>query len=219
MQRQPEGLREERMRRCVIVGGAGIERYDKVRAQLREDDFFVFCDSGLRHMDGLGVFPDLIIGDFDSHDNPQMDVETIVLPSEKDDTDTFFAAKEMMARGFDDFLLIGVIGARLDHTIANLSILLMLDSAGGKAKAIDDYSEMEIVSSEAAYIEDSYEFFSLLNITGEAEGVTIRNAKYPLEEAEIDCDYQYAVSNEVLPGQTAEVSVAKGRLLLIKIFS
>ena len=218
MQRQPEGLKEERMRRCVIVGGAGIERYDKVRAQLREDDFFVFCDSGLRHMDGLGVFPDLIIGDFDSHANPQMDAETIVLPSEKDDTDTFFAAKEMVKRGFDEYLLLGVIGARLDHTIANLSILLMLDSAGKQAKAIDDYSEMEIVSSEAAYIEDSYAFFSLLNITGEAEGVTIRNAKYPLDSAAIDCDYQYAVSNDVLPGRTAEVSVAKGRLLLIKLF-
>ena len=177
------------MKRCVIVGGAGIERYDIVRAQLREDDFFVFCDSGLRHMNGLGAGPDPIIGDFDSHDNPQMDVETIILPSEKDDTDTFYAAKEMMARGFDEFLLIGVIGARLDHTIANLSIMLMLDSAGKKAKAIDDYSEIEIISSEAAYIEDSYAFFSLLNITGDAGAVTIRNAKYPLDGAAIDCDY------------------------------
>ena len=207
------------MKRCVIVGGAGIDKYDVVRAQLREDDFFVFCDSGLRHMDGLGAAPDLIIGDFDSHENPQMDVETIVLPSEKDDTDTVFAAKEMMRRGFDEFLLVGVIGARLDHTLANLSILLMLDTAGKKAKAVDDYSEMEIVSSESVFIEDLYPFFSLLNITGEAEGVTIRNAKYPLEDASIECEYQYAVSNEVLTGKTAEVSVAKGRLLLIKIIA
>ncbi len=211
--------REVVMRRCVIVGGAGIERYDVVRARLRGDDFFVFCDSGLKHMEGLGVKPNLIVGDFDSHANPQMDVETIVLPREKDDTDTVFAAKEMTARGFEEFLLVGVIGARLDHTIANLSILLMLDTAGRKAKAIDDFSEMEIVSSKKALIDDSYPFFSLLNITGEAEGVTIRNAKYPLEDAAIECDYQYAVSNEVLPGETAEASVAKGRLLLIKIFS
>ena len=210
------------MRRCVIVGGAGIERYDIVRAQLREDDFFVFCDCGLRHMDGLGAGPDLIVGDFDSHENPQLDVETIVLPSEKDDTDTFFAAREMVARGFDSFLLVGVIGARLDHTIANLSILLMLDTAGIRAAAIDDYSEMEIVSAAAegpgkTCVDDTYAFFSLLNITGEAEGVTIRNAKYPMEGGTITCDYPYAVSNEVLPGQTAEVSISKGRLLLIKI--
>ena len=217
MQRQPALLREEDMRRCVIIGGAGIERYDIVRARLRDDDYFVFCDSGLRHAEGLGASPDLIVGDFDSHENPHMDVETIVLPREKDDTDTFFAAKEMLSHGFEEFLLVGVIGARLDHTLANLSILLMLDTAGKSAKAVDDYSEMEIVSSGPAFIEDSYSFFSLLNITGEAEGVTIENAKYPLENAAIECDYQYAVSNEVLPGKVARVSVAKGRLLLIKV--
>ena len=205
------------MRRCVIIGGAGIERYDIVRARLRDDDYFVFCDSGLRHAEGLGASPDLIVGDFDSHENPHMDVATIVLPREKDDTDTFFAAKEMLSHGFEEFLLVGVIGARLDHTLANLSILLMLDTAGKSAKAVDDYSEMEIVSSGPAFIEDTYSFFSLLNITGEAEGVTIENAKYPLENAAIECDYQYAVSNEVLPGKVARVSVAKGRLLLIKV--
>lgn len=210
------------MKRCVIVGGAGIQNYNRVRETLREEDFFVFCDSGLKHMDALGVKPDLIVGDFDSHENPHMDAETIVLPREKDDTDTVFAAKEMTRRGFENFLLIGVIGDRLDHTLANVSILLMLDTAGKQAKAIDDFSEMEILSAKAgrpgrAAIDDSYPYFSLLNITGEADGVTITNAKFPLKEGRIDCDYQYAVSNEVLPGETAEVSIRKGRLLLLRI--
>ena len=210
------------MKRCVIVGGAGINEYDRVCAALRPDDVFVFCDCGLKHMDALGVKPDLIVGDFDSHVNPQLDVETIVLPRAKDDTDTVFAAKEMMKRGFEDFLLIGVIGARLDHTLANVSILLMLDTAGKQAKAIDDFGELEIVSAAdgqqgRAAIDDSYPYFSLLNITGEAEGITIRNAKFPLEDGRIDCDYQYAVSNEVLPGKTAEVSVGQGRVLVVVV--
>lgn len=211
------------MRRCVIIGGAGIDKYEQVRNELRTDDFFVFCDSGLKHMEGLGVKPDLIVGDFDSHEKPDTDVETIVLPREKDDTDTFFAAKEMVRRGFEEFLLVGVIGARLDHTLGNLSILFMLDTAGKSAEAIDDYSEIEVVSARSgkpgkARIEDSYPYFSVLNLTGEAEGITIRNAKFPLENGQIDWDYQYAVSNEVLPGEAAEISVAKGRVLLIKNF-
>lgn len=211
------------MKRCVIVGGAGINEYDRVRAALLPDDVFVFCDCGLKHMDALGVKPDLIVGDFDSHENPHMGAETIVLPREKDDTDTVFATKEMMNRGFEDFLLIGVIGARLDHTLANVSILLMLDTAGKKAKAIDDFSEMEIISAKAGHpgmacVDDTYSYFSLLNITGEAEGITIRGAKFPLEDGRIDCDYQYAVSNEVLPEQDAEITIDRGRLLLIKDF-
>ncbi len=204
-------------RRCVIVGGAAIDNYEFVKSCLRYGDFFVFCDSGLKHMDALGVQADLIVGDFDSHENPHLSVETIVLPCEKDDTDTVYAVKEAVKRGFSEFLLIGTVGGRLDHTLGNVSILLYLDSLGKKAQMIDDYSEMEIVSKEPAFIEDRYAYFSLLNITGLAEGVTIRDAKYSLENAAITCEYQYGISNEPLPGKTARVSVDNGRLLLIKV--
>lgn len=204
------------MKRCVIVGGADIGNYEYIRDMLSAEDYIIFCDSGLRHMGQLQVKPSLIVGDFDSHENPQLDVETIVLPCEKDDTDTVYAVKEAVQRGFDTFLLIGVVGGRLDHTLGNVSILLYLDTIGKKGVIVDDYSEMEIVSSTPALISDRYAFFSLLNITGCAKGVTIQHAKYPLEDAEITCEYQYGVSNEVLPGKTAVVSVGEGKLLLIK---
>ena len=205
------------MGRCVIVGGANINNYDFIREKLSADDYIIFCDSGLKHMENLRVQPSLIVGDFDSHENPQLDAETIVLPCEKDDTDTVYAVKEAIKRGYDNFLLIGVVGARLDHTLGNVSILLYLDSLGKKGCIIDDFSKMEIVSNEPAYIEDSYSFFSLLNISGTAKGITIENAKYPLENGEITCEYQYGISNEVLCGETAKVSVDKGRALLIKV--
>ncbi len=206
------------MNRCVIIGGADIRCYERVRRLLRPEDFCIFCDSGLKHRAGLERQPDLIVGDFDSHENPHLAVETIVLPREKDDTDTMFAVREAIRRGYKDFLLLGVVGARLDHTLGNVGILLYLDAQGKRGRIIDDYSEMEIVSRETALIEPSYAFFSLLNVSGLARGITVENAKYPLHNAEITCEYQYGVSNEVLPGQTAKVSVREGRLLLIKDF-
>lgn len=205
------------MKRCVIVGGADINNYGFIREKLSADDYVVFCDSGLKHLEQLQVRPGLIVGDFDSHENPHLDVETIVLPCEKDDTDTVYAVKEAISRGFDDFLLIGVAGARLDHTLGNVSILLYLDSLGKKGFIIDDYSEMEIVSDKPVSICDRYTFFSLLNITGCAKGITITGAKYPLDGGEISCEYQYGISNQVLPGKTAVVSVKCGKLLLLKV--
>lgn len=205
------------MRRCVIIGGADIGRYDRIHSYLREDDFYICCDSGLKHREKLGIIPNLIVGDFDSYKNPHMDVETIILPCEKDDTDTVFAVKEALSRGFQDFLLVGVIGGRLDHTLGNVSLLLMLDAQGKEAMALDDFSEMQIVSDQPAQIENRYAYFSLLNISGTAQGITIKNAKYPLAEAEISCEYQYGISNEVLPGKYAVVTVKQGRLLLIKV--
>lgn len=47
--------------------------------------------------------------------------------------------------------------------------------------------------------------------------VVVGGAKYPLVGAEISCEYQYSVSNEVLPGEIAIVSITNGKLLLIKI--
>ena len=170
-------------------------------------------------MEKLGVAPDLIVGDFDSHPRPALDAETIVLPREKDDTDTVYAAKEAVRRGFDDFLLLGAAGGRLDHTLGNLSLLLKLDTLGKRAVLADDYSLMEIVRGREAHVEDRYPYFSLLAMGGPARGVSIRGAKYPLQDAEIRPDYAYGISNEVLPGQTACVSVREGALLLVRVIS
>ena len=206
------------MNRCVIIGSADITDYDRIKKEVQWEDYFVYCDAGLRHIEGIGLDPDLIVGDFDSAEDPHMGVETIVLPREKDDTDTFYAVKEAVKRGYDDFLLVGVIGGRFDHSMGNISILLYLDSIGKKGKIIDDYSEMEIVSHEPVSIDESYSYFSLISLTGCGKGVNIKGAKYPLEDGLITCEYQYGISNEVLPGERASASSREGKLLLVKVF-
>ena len=185
---------QENGARCVIVGGAPIRDYERVRAYLKEGDYLIYCDSGLCHMEGLGREPSLIVADFDSHEDPHMDVETIVLPVAKDDTDTVYAVREALARGYRDFLLIGVFGARLDHTLVNAYVLFDLD-ARGCADAV---------------------CARLINMTGVARGVTIQGAKFGLQDREITSEYQYATSNEVIPGQTAEITIREGKLLLIR---
>ena len=252
--------------RCVIVGGAPIDHYEYVRSFLREGDFVVCCDAGLRHEKALGVCASLIVGDFDSHERPVTDREVIVLPHEKDDTDTFYAVKECLKRGFTDFLLLGMTGGRLDHTLGNLQALVMLDEAGVRACMVDDYSEISVVSGsgdiageecektssgtrleesktadpggkyctekaaetgkgtgqhgtnlDGATVPDSYKFFSLIAIGGDAYGVTITGAKYPLTGATLTGDFPLGVSNEVLPGEEAHIQVGSGRMLLIKV--
>lgn len=207
-----------KMRRCVILAGADIRRYDIVQRYLRKDDFIIACDCGIKHLKALSVEADLVVGDFDSANIPEQAKELIVLPREKDDTDSVYAVKAGIARGFDSFLIIGGFGNRLDHTFVNVYVLLMLKNAGKTAVAIDDYSELSIVGNKPVMISDNFPYFSLLNITGKADKVLVKNAKWNLENATITSEYQYATSNEVLLGQIAEVSVGDGELLLIKIF-
>lgn len=204
-------------KRCVIVGAADITRYDNIKAYFKPEDYFIYCDAGLKHEKALGHDADLIVGDFDSTENPNRSTETIVLPHVKDDTDTVYAAKEAMRRGFSDFLLVGVIGGRMDHTLGNIAILNMLASGGCHGLIADDFSEAELISGGPAYVDDSFLYFSILNVTGVCRGVSIKNALYPLDDAELTTDFPLGISNEPVKGKTAEITVAEGRALLFRV--
>lgn len=240
------------MNRCVIIGGGPIENYNRIKSYIRDDDFVIACDCGLRHCQPLGTVPDLIVGDFDSFSRPDpgilTDAEIIQLPVEKDDTDTMYAVKEASARGFEDFLLTGMTGRRLDHTLGNVYMLIRLHELGLNAMIADDYSEISLAAGisdretdsgtdgkknrnidggtgrkndggahgNIVTVSDIFPYFSVIAITGRASGICIRNAKYPLEDAVIEPGFQYGISNEVLPGMTAEISVHDGALLVIR---
>ena len=207
------------MRRCVIIGGAEIKNYALMRGYFESDDYFIFCDCGLRHQKFLDVKPDLIIGDFDSHKKPENLENVILLPCVKDDTDTIFAVKEALKMNFEEFILLGVTGGRQDHNLGNIYALLMLKNQNKNAIIIDDYSEMKIISAgEHVKIKYGWKFFSLINITGIARGLSIKNAKYNLENAEITQEFQYGISNENLStDKDAEIFLREGYLLLICI--
>ena len=111
-----------------------------------------------------------------------------------------------------------------DHTLANVYILLWLAYRGKKALAVDDFFEMELIlPGTVGKVADFFPYFSLIALyfslialTGTAEGVTIHNAKYTLENHDISPEWQFGVSNEPLPAQTAEITLRNGALLLIR---
>ena len=208
------------MKRCVIVGAAPIERYDRIRKLIREDDYFIFCDGGLIHREKLGAEPALVIGDFDSAKRSAADgYEVIELPRKKDDTDTAYAVKEALKRGFEEFLLIGVLGARIDHGLGNLALLLMLEKLGKRAVIADDLLELEMLSGlHNVEVGESFSYFSVLATAGEAGGVTIEGAKYPVRDAVFYPEIPLGVSNEVIKGGRAVVSVREGFLLVVKVW-
>lgn len=202
------------MTRYVLIGGAPITDYAYIKSLFRDGDKFIFCDSGLYHQSALGVNADIIVGDFDSHPKPETSAELVVLPREKDDTDTVFAAKLALSRGADEFLLIGVSGGRTDHALGNVYLLLYLANRGAKAVIADDECEM-LVTNEFT-VDKRYKYFSVLNIDGGAQDITITGAKFPVKNAKIDCEYQYGISNEV-KGESAAVTVGKGRVLIVLV--
>lgn len=201
-------------KRCVIVGGADIGDYARVKQYLREDDAVVFCDSGLKHMEALGVKPALIVGDFDSHCNPHLDVETIVLPCEKDDTDTVFAIKTGLEKGYRHFYIYGGLGGkRSDHTIANLQSLLYLANRKARGWLFGENCVWTAIKNSSITLKGEGNV-AVFCFDGVARGVTLKGLKYELQNAEVTSDFPIGVSNS-MAAEEATVEVTDGALLVM----
>lgn len=204
------------MSRCVILSAGPVEEPEALRPLLRDDDWFIAADGGMRLADKLGVTPQVIVADFDSGDAPQAaQAEVIRLPVEKDWTDTMAAAMTGLKRGFRDFLLLGCTGGRLDHTIANLSVMLHIHRAGGTPVMADERNRVFLYAPSSFTIPPQKGWkLSLFPYGGEVRGVTLRDVQYRLTDATLTPDNPVGVSNEFLDCP-ARISFREGTLLLL----
>lgn len=201
--------------RCIIFGGQLGETEPEITSLICPGDFIICADRGYEYATSLGIKPDLIVGDFDSSDQPDTDIPTIVLPEHKDDTDLHFAACEGIRRGFDSFLLTGVTGGRQDQTAASVFTLNYLVSLGKSAEIVDRHTRMFITERSVTLQRPAYPcWLSVFPLDGQAEGVSISGAEYPLSGARLTNDYPIGVSNR-FADDSVTVSVKSGRLLVM----
>lgn len=184
---------------------------------LHPGDTIVACDAGYRNAERLGVTPDLIIGDFDSAPRPQSAPDTIVLPHVKDDTDTQYAARWLVERGYSRVTLLGALGgARLDHTLASIATGLYLAKSGVDALLADERCELRyLVPGRPLTLDGAgWKYLSVFPLEGRTEGLCISGAFYPLENACLTADYPLGVSNEFTAPQ-AQLSCTGGAALVM----
>ena len=199
--------------RCVIFTARCEGDLKKAYADPRRDDFILCADAGYELANQLGIKPDIVIGDFDSMDAPEGE-EIIRHPVIKDDTDTILCINHAMELGLRDFLIVGGIGGRLDHTIANLQTLSYVIERGGHAEICDGKEHIWAVKEGSICIPRTQGKLSVFALGGRCEGVFIRGAKYNIEDAILTPDYPLGMGNDFREA-FAEIGVEKGTLLVI----
>ena len=207
------------MSRCVIISACPVS--PELAEALRPDDFIIACDAGYRNCAPLGRRPNIIVGDFDTAPCPeQQDDDIVVLPHVKDDTDTEYAAKLASEKGFDEALLLGVLGGRrLEHTLANLCTGLGLEQRGVRATLLDERSRITFVmpGETRRYPRNEYFYLSVFPMEGRAEGVSERGSFYELTDAVLTAGYPLGVSNEYADGSDCiTISTQKGALVVVE---
>lgn len=181
-----------------------------------ENDIVICADGGLTLAEQLGVKADLAVGDFDTvnADNYCGNVE--YYPPEKDDTDMLIAIKTGFRMGFKDFIILGGIGGRLDHTFANIQALCYISDNGGHGELLSDCESVTLqLPGKAIYYKQDYHYISIFSLTDKCEGVCLKELKYPLDNAVLTSGFPLGISNEFL-SDSCTVKLKKGKLLVIR---
>ena len=199
------------MKRCFIFAAG---TFFGLRECPRTDDFVIAADAGYRVCQRLQIIPDLLMGDFDSMEQPTDFANIHRSPVEKDDTDTMLAVKTALEQGCDTIYIYGSTGGkRLDHTLANLQTLLFLRRRGARGYLYDDDFVWTVIENETLTIEKTVEWglFSAFCLGDRAEGIDEIGFQYSLKDAVLTPEFPLGVSNHILE-PAATVTVRSGVL-------
>ena len=212
------------MRAVVFVNG-DIADYGALSRWLRADDYRIAADGGARHLEALGLTPDVIVGDLDSIDPSllaQLRGQGAAVekhPAAKDATDLELALERAVRDGAREILLFGAVGGRLDQTFANLLILaqqnwtvpLAIVEGDQLARVLRGRQSVTLTGPTGGYV-------SAVALSEEVTGVTYQGLEYPLENATLRLGSTRGVSN-TLASSPAQISIESGILLVTQQFA
>lgn len=184
----------------------------------------IICvDRGLNHARHLGLFPDIIIGDFDSVDESELKwwkengkkSRFLCLNPEKDFTDTHTAILEAVKLKAEEILIFGAMGGRQDHFLANLNLLMLPMKQGIKASLLDPFNRIYLADHgfELEKKESYGKYISFIPFIGPVTNVTMEGFKYETEGITMDLGDSLGISNEIIK-EKAVITFDNGVLIV-----
>lgn len=212
------------MKTLIIAGGEIKKEMLQKYAKEHKGQNIIAVDKGLEILDNLNIMPTHIVGDFDSisqeilkkyQDNPQIAFHTY--QPEKDNTDTDIAMQLAIQLKSSNITLLGALGKRMDHSLANIHILKYALKAKIPCQIIDEYNKIYLIKeTQTLYKNKTYgKNISILPLTSKVEGITLKGFKYPLEEYSLPVGISLGISNQIEENK-AKIKIKNGILIVIE---
>lgn len=192
-------------------------------SQLGKVDRWIGVDGGCRILDAWQILPHFIIGDMDSIPQAllkkyqEYNIPNIVHPRAKDETDLELALELALKSNPSQVTILGAIGDRLDHTLANILLLSRCLDKGIPAKIMDEQQSIYLVDNKLKLQGKPGDLFSLMPIKGVLKGVSLRGLEYPLENATLDFGTPQGLSNIFVASQV-EIQIQQGLAMVFHQF-
>ena len=212
------------MLKTIIVSGGDINKNFLEKLNLKNKfNNIIASDKGLEALDKCNIKPNYIIGDFDSLNEKVLnkyindeEIKIIKLNPEKDYTDTHMALKLAIELKSTDITIIGAIGSRLDHTLANINILKEALEKKVACRILNENNNITLINKNITIKkEEEYPYISLIPLTTNVTGVTLNGFKYPLDDATMKIGKSIGVSNEQIE-DNATIKLEEGILIIIR---
>ncbi len=203
---------------AVIVANGEMRAHARLKEIWLRAKLRIAADGGARNARFLRIAPHVVVGDLDSLDDEtrawleKNNCEFIRYPPAKDETDLELALRLAQTRGADEITLLGALGGRPDHFLAN--VLLVAQTRGLKAAdaAIEMWcgSGLDIIEGKPG------DLVSLLPFDARVEGVATEGLEYPLRGETLERGSTRGVSN-VMQGERAQIISTRGKLLIVHL--
>jgi thiamine pyrophosphokinase len=207
--------------KCVIIANGDLEYTSDIHRVIKDAKLIISADGGAGHLRALNIVPHVMIGDFDSifpADKlffKEKQVRILTFSSRKNHTDSELCVSWALKNNATDITLLGVIGTRMDHTLANIFLLKKLSERHIPARIINKNNEIHIVTDFIEIKGQPGDFLSIIPVTEKVTGITLKGLEYSLVNATVEMGSSLGVSNS-FKGDTASVSIEKGVLIVTK---
>ncbi len=205
--------------KIAIIANGTINDHAFHKKLLGKADMIICADGGANHAYELGVIPDYIIGDFDSVKAKvlnyfiEQNKTTLIKDANQDKTDVELALS--LAESFNpkEIMLLGALGSRMDHTLANMLSLAKLPS-DIKAQIIDDINTIELVDKSVDIIGKGKDIVSVVPLT-DVKGLSYTGMKWPVVPKNTTVGW-FGISNRLVH-DAATINLAEGKLFVIRV--
>jgi thiamine pyrophosphokinase len=208
--------------RAIIVASGQTNEDTQWRRWAQDTDLIIGADGGAARALAWGLQPHLVIGDMDSlPDEAQGKLTTLGCrfvehPRAKDETDLELALTHAAEAGVQEIVILGALGGRLDHTLANVLLLTLPQLTGLSVRIVNgDEEALVIRGGETVTLEGQQgDLVSLLPLGGDACGVTTTGLTWPLQGDILRFGFSRGVSN-VMAEAVARIKLERGYLMVI----
>lgn len=210
------------METLIVSGGEIDKKFLKNNIKNIGGQNIIAVDKGLEKLHELNIVPNHIVGDFDSiskevlqqyQKNTQITFHTY--NPKKDNTDTEIALQLAIRLKSSAITIIGALGKRMDHSLANIHILRQALKAKIPCQIVDCHNKIYLIEDKHVLHKNKMygKYISLLPLTSKVEELTLKGFKYPLDKYCLPVGVSLGVSNEIV--EDIAIIQLKGGILIV----